>query len=315
MAIASTCGYLVAMEINDNIPRPSWIQTASAIFVIGWAAYFIAVLFIGVEEDNRKIASTITSTVFSLAFIVSQYCGMFRYLLAGVNTVIVMLTLWIIGISIALIVYIAFTMLPTIPFVLLPVLSALAFIALAAIALRANWLWRETLQKAKAEGNLPTGRKSFSLLELMGATLLLACMIAPASYRAGTNRTLYAEDVSPLDAPFAAPSSAKELTFLRERYGAIRAFWYHDQPEFDAWLKECQQSPEVKHFHLQGVNVPEDVKRPIEPPYSNSYYAEVDIYEGKEATWDRGDRHIRIVWPLAPDGLPNQVFYRETSRH
>lgn len=314
IAIASIGGYLVAMEneTTTDAPRPTWLQVALAIFVMALATWSISKNVMNVEGNFGLIPSAIYSGGVSLLLLVSQYGGMFRHWRAGLVIVMVMLSLSLVGASVALVATLtAILCVPSTFTVVLIWVTMIVFI-LIALALRSNWRWYKTLAEAKSNGNLLNQQSSFSLIELLGAMLILACIIGPASYRAGTNQSLYAEDISPADAPFPAPSTAEPIMLRRDRDGAIRAHWFHFRADLDAWLAERSSSAEIENFKLRDVTNPADVRQVTRSSPRGPTSIDVMIREGKEATWDQGDRHVRVVWQVMSDGFPITVYYHET---
>lgn len=316
MAIASSGGYVVAME-NENtveLPRPTWFHVVLALLVMLIATIRLSAALIEIEDDPLFISYPVFYGGCALVLLVTQYGSTFRRWKSGTLIAIGLLSFLLLWSFIGLVTLtIQFAVNRTASDQLLTYMVFVVLAPLTAWAIQANWKWYQTLVAFSRQHESHEPPKSFSLLELLGVTFVLACTIGPVSYRAGTNQSLYVENVPRAETPFAVSDKADQIKFRRERDGTIRAYWIESPSILEKWLQKQEERPEVVHF---SINKQEEVwgTEPIPRTKYGSVYDHTGYWAMNIATWQVGIRTYEVRWPPLSDPLDVDVYYYETDR-
>ena len=317
MAIASSGGYLVAMENETTavVARPSWFQTICAMLVMGFAAAVVSSIFVMIEAIPPATSGGFFVLVPALLLLVTQYLGMFRFNTAAL--VITMLLLLILTLWTLILLLITVQLLQSAPDMrgLLPFSSVLLLCVMFALSIRANWLRHASLKLYQKQGTLLTHTNSFSIRELMAATLLLACMLGPAAYQAGQNQSLYIQNVTPREAPFLASPTAQNITVSRTRDGFIQAMWTDNETQLHNWFDTQRSRMDVDRFLIvESPRKNTTVRIPLPPGSWNGAFRETVVPTGRIVFWDIEDRHVHITYSVDAHSGEATVYYRESRR-
>lgn len=121
-----------------------------------------------------------------------------------------------------------------------------------------NWWWISKLNAyVKACPERP--RLSFSLREILAFCILVAIIIAPATYRAHTNPSLYLSDVSAADVPLSLPDEAQHIDYQRTRHDISRAKFQIAEAPLRKWLNANKRGDGLR---IQEFAKPVDVDLP-----------------------------------------------------
>lgn len=317
MAIASSDGYLVAMENQNNsdAARPTWFQTSCAMLVMGFSASVVSIALVKIEAVPAVTPGAIFIVVPALLLLITEYLGVFRSNRAALM-IAMLLLLFVVVISTELLysMYRELDRTPNVPG-LLPAGIALLLCVMSVLSLRANWQQHVSLKLLQQQGHSSPRGNVLSLKELLAATLLLAFMLGPVAIRAGQNQSMYAKNLSPRDVPFAASPTARNITMSRNRDGSIQAVWTEDESELQDWLDSQESHAEVDGFlSVDKPRTNTTVRIPRPPKSLGGSYDEETLKEGRIVFWDIEDRHIHITWSVNTQSRVAKVYYRESQR-
>lgn len=305
--------YTLAMDENTNTHHLSRFQITLALLVMLAATVRMSLAAIAIEDDVRNFSHSIFFGGAGLLLLVTQYGGTFRSWKTGLliaTGLLYFVLLWsVIGMITLAIALIAS------PFDsnhLLLFLWSVPFAPLSYGAIQANQSWYRTLHSNHRHDDSIKQPSSFSLLDLLGATFVLASVIGPVSYRANTNQSLYLEDVTRAETPFAVSDSADGIRFRRERDGAIRAHWIESPAVIEQWVQQQKGRPEVVDFSIKKQ---EDVQamKPVPQPRFGSFYSYMTFWEMNIASWKVDNRYYEVMWTPTKEPLLADVYFHESE--
>lgn len=309
--------------MNDiATPRPTWFQRVCATLVMLVATAIISTTLLLFVEGLRDISRDLVPIglgliviAVALAIMAVQYYGMF-----GFSKLCTTLVFWMLSVSFVFSCVFLFASIQMIEraesfLVAIPIGLLVLLCMITGFGLQANWRWRETLATAKAQGTLPTRQASFTLLELMMGTLMLAIMIGPASYLVGVKMPIYRENLSAQQAPFPVSPSAERITYRRESNGSIQAIWYQTPADLQQWLAEVSKQADVNEFSSTSSPLRnESVAIPQPPSAYGLGHKKKTLSRAHEAIWNYGDRRAILRWDAETQSGLTTVYYGESKR-
>jgi len=303
------------MEDTTELPRPSWFQMILAVLVIGLGTGLVSLVSLFIADEPQAWTLVFFIMVPALVLLITQYRGMFRYRIGSTLIVLSML-------SIAFVFACAFSFasiqwleqVPH-PFYLLPFLGIWMLNLGIGLAVRANWLWYRQLKTAQEQGTLPTRQHRFTLLEMMVATLLLAVMFGPASYRLGAEMPIYQEHAAADQAPFPISEAAQNVTYRQESFGTIRAVWQESPASLERWLDTQSERSDVYRF-IRTKTPEQDVlvQVPQPPSIFGARCVDKQLPRGSMAWWRYNGRKVYLAWEAETQSGLTTVYYIETQR-
>lgn len=306
----------MAMENRDSPLRPSWFQAVLAFLILLINAVIVSLALLNLADNIRNFLPGYIVVVLALVVMNCQYLGMFRFSRACTTFM-----LW--PLSITFVFSCAF-LLSSIQWIE-TARSVLVFVPMGILVLlsvitgcgfRANWQWRKSLKVAKEQGTLPERETSFTLLEMMLGTLLLAVAIGPACYHIGAKYPVYRENLSADQVPFPVPQTAQDITYrIEPAYKqTIRAIWQQKPADLDVWLDSLETDPGVNRFVRNQHPLRNAEARIPQPPslYGQRWIDET-IPRAYRATWNYGDREVAIKWDVETHSGMTTVYYYESD--
>lgn len=306
MAISTTAA---PAETNLARPRPSWLLIAISLVNMALGAVTAAVGLISLEfvwPESPFTAFCIMITLIGLGTTIGQYLGTFHRSLFGAH----------LGAFLPSFCLFSLLAVKTVaPFFLSLVgdVSETDFIAestsfslyiviygLASFGVNVHWILK---LQAYAKQSDEKKKFAFSLLEILGLCILLAVVIAPASYQAHRNPALYLENVSAADVPLPLPTEAQNVTYQRNRSGVARATYEVTEEALKNWLLD---HPPAENIQQQEITAPIQISIPnADQPLRGDY---VTVTQGFQATWKMANRYFTLVYDR-PSGT---AYYEET---
>lgn len=284
-------------ETNLVPPRPSWLLIAISLVNMALGAVTAAVGLIGLEfiwPTSPFTMFCVMITLVGLGATIMQYLGTFRRSFFGAY----------LGGTLPSFSLISLLAVKTVaPFFLSLAgdASETDFIAdstsffpyiviygLASFGVNLHWFFK---LKAYAQQSGEKKKFAFSLMEILGLCILLAVVVAPASYQAHRNPALYIENASVADVPLPLPTGAQDITYQRNRFGVARATFVVDEKVLKSWLHKNHADD---HLNLEEITTPEEIST---PSYAQHLFGDTfTVTKGFRATWRLGNRYISLVY-------------------
>ncbi len=297
-------------QVEVDFPKPSWLLIAVSLLNMAIGAVTAGVGLVGLEllwPISPFDSSCVMMIIAGLGSMIAQYLATFRGILRVVIFAAIAPGICLSALMVAVMVGPSMlSMGRTGSISQHEIISdiRLVLIPIVVYMLGSTWLnvvWYYEL-KRYAKKSIEKQRFALTFSEILGVCLLLALIIAPASYRAHTNPAMYLEHVSAAEVPMPLPVGSQNVTFQRNRFGELCATYHVEEDSLLAWLTTYHSA---ENYQQHEFNIPLEVAIPdAEQPIVGGLYL---ASQGFHATWSSGNRYFFVVYER-PQGI---VYYHE----
>lgn len=179
---------------------------------------------------------------------------------------------------------------------LLPIGTHAAFFGAGLASLWQTVRWYNMLKDAEKSSDARFGIRSISLREMLGATVVLGVVMAPASIARYTDPLVYLENVPASQAPVSLPAEAKELKFYRHDNGLVESTFLVEEKDLKKWLAELRH--DKSNFFWRPRPMPQGYreKGPVGYPDGKIHYEWFTFDDAVYVRWDEDNWQHSLIY-------------------